>query len=234
MTYPLNPDNSGPKTPYLPFAPGELDRSGLRLTRAEFARFLQVSKQAVTEWVQSGKVTLGADGRLDPRQAVGQLLRNTDPTRLRARVLAPLVRDVGALQRRILALEVDVARWKEEAEFHEGAALELAAQLNGLVRRLRDERAGLAALPGERFAGAIQSWLDLAQEAAGDPGIAILDCPTVSDADILAMGADADRLLGAEEAGPGALEQEKGGGALHDLEAAAAEAAAELAEIPDE
>jgi hypothetical protein len=39
---------------------------------------------------------------------------------------------------------------------------------------------------------------------------------------------------GAEEAGPGALEQKKGGGALHDPEAAAAEAAAIRAEIPDE
>lgn len=176
MTQCLVPDTDNPKTGFLPFAPGELDRSGLRLTRAEFARFLGVSKQAVGEWVTAGKITLGADGRLDPRQAVAQLLRNSDPARLRARVLAPLVRDVGTLQRRILALELDVARWREEAEFHDGAALELAAQLNGLRDRLRAERTVLATLPAGQLLSALLAWLGEAEEAAGDPDLAIMDC----------------------------------------------------------
>lgn len=213
MTNRLVPDADTLKTAYLPFAPGDLDRSGLRLTRAEFSRFLGVSKQAVGEWVTAGKITLGADGRLDPRQAVAQLLRNSDPARLRARVLAPLVRDVGNLQRRIAELEAEVDQWKEEAEFHDGAAMELAGQLNGLHDRLRAEREALAALPGERVVGALLGWLAAAEEAAGDPGFAILDCPVASDADLLAMDADADRLLGIALATPGAPEESEEGGA---------------------
>jgi hypothetical protein len=176
MTYRPDPDKASRKTGFLPFAPGELDRSGLRLTRAEFARFLGVSKQAVGEWVTAGKITLGTDGRLDPRQAVAQLLRNSDPARLRAKVLAPLVRDVGELQRRIGELEVELARWKEEAGFHEGAALELAGQINGLACRLQEERAELATLPSGLLLSALVAWLGEAEEAAGDPDLAILDC----------------------------------------------------------
>lgn len=211
MTNRPDPDAGTLNTPYLPFAPGELDRSGLRLTRAEFSRFLGVSKQAVGEWVTAGKITLGADGRLDPRQAVAQLLRNSDPARLRARVLAPLVRDVGNLQRRIAEIEAEVARWKEEAEFHEGASLEIGGQLWGLHDRLRVEREAMAALPGEQVVAALLGWLAAAEEAAGDPGFAILDCPAALDTDVLAMNAEADRLLRIGEAGLGALAEEEGG-----------------------
>lgn len=125
MTNQLNPDSATPKTGFLPFASGELDRSGLRLTRAEFSRFLGVSKQAVGEWVTAGKITLGADGRLDPRQAVSQLLRNSDPARLRVKVLEPLARDIGKLQRRIAELEATLTTSEEDASFHEESSLEL-------------------------------------------------------------------------------------------------------------
>lgn len=123
------------RSPMLPFDPGEIDRFGIRVTRAEFARLLGCSKQAVGEWVTAGKITLGADGRLDPRQAVAQLLRNSDPARLRARVLAPLVRDVVALQRRIAELEARLTAAEERAEFCEAEAAE-AAHLRGRVAYL--------------------------------------------------------------------------------------------------
>lgn len=186
MTNPLDPDCTTPKTGILPFAPGELDRSGLRLTRAEFARFLGVSKQAVGEWVTAGKITLGADSRLDPRQAVSQLLRNTDPARLRAKVLAPLVRDVGKLQQRIADLERALAAATEDASFHEESAGELAVQLNALDHHLREERAVLVTLPVDKVIDGIAAWLERVSEVgtASAGLLTILECVPGNGLDI--------------------------------------------------
>jgi hypothetical protein len=156
MTKPLNSDSSA----LLPFAPGELDRSGLRLTRAEFARFLEVSKQAVGEWVTAGKITLSQDGRLDPRQAVSQLLRNSDPARLRSKVLAPLVKNLGGLQRRIAELEAEVAYADEMADFNEEASLEFISQQDTLRQCLCDESVALAKLPADKVIAGVIAWLD--------------------------------------------------------------------------
>lgn len=178
MTIQLNPDCATQKTGVLPFAPGDLDRSGLRLTRAEFARFLDVSKQAVGEWVTSGKITLGADGRLDPRQAVSQLLRNADPARLRAKVLAPLVRDIGKLHLRIAELEKTLAQSDENATFHEECSDELAAQLNAIDRHLLDERDALALLPADKVIDGLIAWLKrVSEEGTAVTGwLTILEC----------------------------------------------------------
>lgn len=203
MTNPLNPDCATFKTGALPFAPGELDRSGLRLTRAEFARFLGVSKQAVGEWAAAGKITLGTDGRLDPRQAVSQLLRNSNPARLRAKVLVPLMRDIGGLQKRVADLEADLAAAKDDVEFHEGASVELVAQWNTLDRNLCEERDVLALLPADKVIAAIIAWMSrVAFEGSAANGLAILDC--VPDHDEL-------------ELTPSALNDEKGGGGIAPL-----------------
>jgi len=187
MTNLLNPDSATPKTGVLPFASGELDRSGLRLTRAEFARFLSVSKQAVGEWVIAGKITLGADGRLDPRQAVSQLLRNTDPARLRAKVLEPLSRDIGRLQQRVAELEKALAQSEENATFHEECSGELAAQLNALYQRLLDERAVLVQMPPDKVIDAITEWLRRVSEdgTAAAGWLTILECVPDSGLNIL-------------------------------------------------
>jgi hypothetical protein len=177
MTNPLDPDCATPKTGVLPFASGELDRSGLRLTRAEFARFLGVSKQATSEWVTAGKITLGADGRLDPRQAVSQLLRNSDPARLRAKVLAPLVKDVGLMQKRVADLERALAAATEDASFHEESAGELSDQLSALEHHLREERAGLAMLPTDSVIDGITVWLERVTDVGTAAGLlTILEC----------------------------------------------------------
>lgn len=177
MTNPLDPDCTTPKTGVLPFEPGALDRSGLRLTRAEFARFLGVSKQATSEWVTAGKITLGADGRLDPRQAVSQLLRNSDPARLRAKVLAPLVKDVGLMQKRVADLERALAAATEDASFHEESAGELSDQLSALEHHLREERAGLVMLPADRVIDGITVWLERVYDEGTAAGLlTILEC----------------------------------------------------------
>lgn len=179
MTNLIDPDCNTPKTGVLPFAPGALDRSGLRLTRAEFARFLGVSKQCVGEWVVSGKISLGADGRLDPRQAVSQLLRNTDPARLRAKVLEPLSRDIGRLQKQVADLERALAAAEEDADFHEGASLEFISQQDALRRHLENDRVDLANLPAHQVITAVIAWLEQVASGDGDwQGISILDCIT--------------------------------------------------------
>lgn len=176
MTIPLDPDRSKQNAPMLPFDPADLDRCGIRVNRAEFARFLGVSKQAVSDWVRAGKLTLGADGLLDPRQAVAQLMRTTDPARLRSKVLAPLVRDVGLLQRRVAVLEAQLIEEREGAEFHEGASLELIAQFDALCKRLRAEWCDLRLLPAPQAIAALNVWITEAIEAGGDPSIEIMDC----------------------------------------------------------
>lgn len=186
MTNPLNPDCNTPKTGTLPFAPGALDRSGLRLTRAEFARFLGVSKQAVGEWVTAGKISIGADARLDPRQAVSQLLRNSDPARLRAKVLEPLVRDVGLMQKKVADLERALAATTEDANFHEESAGELAEQLNALDHHLREERAVLVELPVGKVIDGIAAWLNRVSEVgtASADALTILECVPGNGLDI--------------------------------------------------
>lgn len=69
----------------LPFRRSEL--TSMRVLPSSLARILGVSKQAVSGWIKDGKITLGSDGRVDPITATDQYLRNTDPARIRVRVL---------------------------------------------------------------------------------------------------------------------------------------------------
>jgi hypothetical protein len=137
----------------------------LRVRPSEFARMLNVSKQTVSRWIQDGKVTLGPDGRLNPKKAAREVLDNTDPDRLRANVLKPLMGDQAELRRRVgeQAVRLEVL----EAELHEARASE------GLFMRLVDE---LDALIREREAdlratGNSEEWgalLDDLYEEASD------------------------------------------------------------------
>jgi hypothetical protein len=170
MILKVNSDNNAPKTAPLPFADGELDRFGVRVRPAEFARLMECTKQAVSDWVKSGKITLGPDGRLDPRQAVRQLLRTTDPARMRARVLQPLVRELEAQRRLVGELRLSLARAKEEAEFHQTASEELVDQWNALRGRLLAEWAALQKLPAGAAVSALEHWLDTVERTGGDPG----------------------------------------------------------------
>jgi hypothetical protein len=85
------------------------DVGNLRVRPAELARMLGVTRQSVSQWIQTGKLTLGADGRVDPAKATRQVIENSDPSRLRARVLRSAVEDVGTLRRRIADLEHQLA-----------------------------------------------------------------------------------------------------------------------------
>lgn len=124
---------------------GLLDHPDLlrvRILPAQFARAVGVSKQSTTRWVRDGWVTLGADGRLDPTVAIGQLLRRCDPGRLRARWLRQAVTEVQELREaaamadeRVAAVE---ARAEDRAGIAEAALREALAQIAHLERWTAD------------------------------------------------------------------------------------------------
>lgn len=163
------------KTLPLAFESSAAELAGIRLLPAQFARLLGVSKQCLTEWKKAGRVTLGADGRLDPRQAVAQLLRTGDPARLRSKILAPLMQEVTRRDRRIAELETALASASEEAEFHEGSALELLQVIDSLKFHLELNWGDLLALPASEGLPAVLAWIDVAMVVGADPGPTILD-----------------------------------------------------------
>jgi hypothetical protein len=177
------------KTPLLPFASSEIERAGLRVTRAQFSRLMSCSKQAVTDWVKSGRIILGADSRFDPTAAVEQLLRTGDPARLRAKILAPLVRDIAGRDRRIAELEAALVRdiagrdrriaeleaalgdLKEDAEFNKSAADGLLNLFDALQHTLESEWSKLINMvPPERGRAVLLACLDEALEQGIEPG----------------------------------------------------------------
>lgn len=105
------PGNAQASLSGMPDAPELLK---IRIQPAQFARALGVSKQSVSRWLKDGWVCLGADGRLDPAVAIGQLLRRCDPGRLRARWLRQAVGEVQDL-RDNLAVAEDRATTAEAA-----------------------------------------------------------------------------------------------------------------------
>ncbi len=152
-----------------------MEKAGIRVTRAEFSRIMGCSKQAVTEWVKSGRVTLGADGRLDPRQAVAQLLRTGDPSRLRSKVLAPLVSELQRQAAKISKLAAAAAAAAEDAEFFETSASDLSQLLDQFKKRLLAEWADLVRLPPGESLAAILGWLDVALEKGLNRDLGFLD-----------------------------------------------------------
>lgn len=88
----------------------------LRVRPAQFARMMSVSRQTVSRWIQDGKVSLGPDGKLNPKKAAEQVVNHTDPARLRARTLKPFVEDVGLLRQQLQEMTADRDAWKRTAE----------------------------------------------------------------------------------------------------------------------
>jgi DNA-binding transcriptional regulator YiaG len=152
------------QTGRLPFSSSDAELAGIRVTRAQFARLMGVSKQAVTDWVKSGRIVLGADERFDPRQAVARLLATGDPARLRAKVLAPLTRDIAARDARIAVLEAELATIRDDAEFHEASAAEYLDVFEALVEHLAEAWDELRAAPAADGLAAVLAWLEHAQK----------------------------------------------------------------------
>ncbi len=134
----------------------------MRVLPAQFARMVGVSKQTVSRWVRTGKVTLGPDGRLDPAKASAQVVRNSDPARLRARALRGPAADLDELRKRVAFLESAVSRQQAEAEAQlraarfraeDSAAAGLDRLCTALEARFSDARDAWAR-------GSLAAWLD--------------------------------------------------------------------------
>ena len=89
----------------LPFDPSELAQ-GVRVTQADFARMAGVSRQTVSQWVKLGKIrSVYPDGRLDPARAAREVIKNTEPGKLRARLFKVAAEDAAALRTRAMDLQ---------------------------------------------------------------------------------------------------------------------------------
>lgn len=86
----------------------ELRQSAVRVSQAEFARLMQVSKTSVTNWVKSGKITLHADGTIDAKQAAASIIEKSTPSKLRAKVFKQITNDAATLQNEIARLNARV------------------------------------------------------------------------------------------------------------------------------
>jgi hypothetical protein len=118
MTGDENADEKPPSdgtTAQLCFDPAILTQ-GIRVRPATFARMVGVSRQTVSGWVKQGKVTLYPDGTLDPARAAKQVINNSDPARLRAKLFKTAVSDVASLQRRVAQLEAELGAARAEIE----------------------------------------------------------------------------------------------------------------------
>lgn len=103
--------DSPPTSAPLPFDPSELAQ-GVRVQQADFARMIGVSRQTVSQWVKLGKIrSVYPDGRLDPARAAREVIKNTDPGKLRARLFKVAAEDAAALRTRA----VDLQRQLDEA-----------------------------------------------------------------------------------------------------------------------
>ena len=158
------------------------DDYNLRVLRSELARMMGVSKPTITEWAKAGWITIGADNRIDPRQAVASLLKRRDPARIRSKVLAPLIADIAGRDReieRLRALVEDLRRQlteaNEAADFEEASALGTLGLLDDLRVRLRADWPALAALPDLAGPAAVEAWIVAARMDGSDFETSILE-----------------------------------------------------------
>lgn len=119
----------------LPFNPADL--VAMRVRPADFARMCNVSRQTVSQWIKKELVSLGPDGLLDPSKAARQVMENTNPARLRARVfkLAGASNDELRDQVRNLQLQLDGIRNATISEFTDLQANGLFQLCNAIVAR---------------------------------------------------------------------------------------------------
>lgn len=143
---------------FLPFDPAQLTK--LRMTQAELARLFEVSKQTVSQWLKRGVIVAGPDGRIDPHRAAADVMKKTDPARLRARIFKKSGDAEAQLRARVSELEAQLANAEmpaaaETADYHRHRSereryAALAAKLDyetrtGQVLRADDARAAVAA-----------------------------------------------------------------------------------------
>ena len=189
----------------LPFAEAEL--LAVRLRPSEFARCIGVTKQSVSRWIADCKVTLGADGRLNPTQAMRQLLRTGDPGRIRARLVRQAFADMGDLRAqaaRADELGLKVAGLAEQIEVERFSADQ---DYETLERWLDEFRRRMAETPPEIRANLdADAW----RLYVGETLTAVMDAGSLDDLDDI--GARATTALANSEPLPAPAPPLEGGG----------------------
>lgn len=201
-----NPNSAatGKDQPFLPFAETEL--LAVRLRPAEFARCIGTTKQSVSRWIADGKVTLGADGRINPTAAMRQLLRTGDPGRIRARLVRQAFSDMGDLRAQAaradelglkaaqLAEQIEVERFSADQDYET-----LERWLDEFKRRMAetplDVRAGLDADAWRLYVG--ETLTRVMEASSLDDLDDILDLPLAAPANGETFPALAPPLEGA-------------------------------------
>lgn len=154
-------ENSPPSSSarMLPFDPAEL--VAMRVRPAQFARMCEVSKQAVSDWIKRGIISLGPDGLLDPVTASRQVFERTDPARLRARVFKDIARDIPELREQVRELRQALKQARAERD-------QLAADLAQALR-VRMHQDDIESRLYDLLTGIADQWPALASSAeAGD------------------------------------------------------------------
>lgn len=100
-----------PRPSLLPFDPADL--VAIRVSPAQFARMVGVSKQSVSRWIKLGIVTLGPDGKFDPSVATRHVIERSDPARMRARIFKSALSSHRELLEKNKELEQEIIRLRE-------------------------------------------------------------------------------------------------------------------------
>jgi hypothetical protein len=169
------------KNAYLPFDSSELDRFGLRVRQSDFARLMGCSKQAVSEWVKTGRIQVGADGLINPREAVARLIRYSDPAKVRSIVLRPLVSQIQSLQTRVVELETENDRLREEEQFASESVVEVLEHFDFIRRQLSADLESLCKVDPDLAAVALREWVEQIEQFGADKAGSVLDYVTEPD-----------------------------------------------------
>jgi len=156
----------------LELSTGAIEAAVWRLSQADLARALGVTRQAVSLWVATGTLTAGEDGKIDARQAVADLLaRNSRATR--NALLAPVRAAIASLDAKTAAVEQEARACAERR-----ARLEHALQQLLDVLRCPEAVDLLTLRPVGRIAHHLARWADATLRQRTPPNLwAVLGIP---------------------------------------------------------
>lgn len=181
------------ETSTLPFNPDEV--SVVRLNQAQIAEIFGVSRQAVNQWIKTGKVSIFADGTLDPVKVARELAKNTDPGRLKNRVFRQIRDETDLLRAQVNQNAKEIKRLNEQVETTRQRAAFLLRELLEYTSWLNSFADLMTGLDIEsRAVGSASNWemvvqglFDRAGELAAhaEPGELLTACDLNEFADLL-------------------------------------------------
>ena len=118
-----------------------------RVTQAEFARIMGVNRSTVRRWVLNGRITLGADKRLDPEAAKKQL-ELTESAAPHHQARKAQIEAEKKAKRRQQSKQPKAAEEKPPAD-----AADVALRLKLAMTREREAKAAMAEMEQARKAG---------------------------------------------------------------------------------